>query len=515
MKIGITTNEILIPKKIFSSTVDKDLELDAPVPEYCPDIARIVKVDCTPFVEGCDVADGKAAVRGRVVYDVLYETDYKNRLRCVSFTQELAHTLALPRTDASNADADCFISCERIGCRLLSPRRLIIKATLGIRLDVEGETTLSALSVNEDESTFFRKKTIGFDGRTKRHTEVFKFGDSLPLAQSEKSIGEIVCGSISLQPPQLVVSQGRAEIRTTATLHALYEEENGEGRYLTTQKSFPITLEHQNGDIEDFKRISVKLEPFDAEFTPELDQYGESRVIKTSFSVGMKLHVTEPKAYTVAEDVFERGYDSTPVMGKVSLPYRSAFGESAFSEEAKIPASIPKAVSLLDASARDGGGNAELSDGGVTVKGVFLVTLLSETAEGITSNDVSLPYSRFFALELPESVSFVAHETEIAEVIPTFHSDGSATVKVIASARISAYSEKEEELVTSLTKRVARESSDDVPSLVFCYPSKGERLWDIAKLYRASPESIRSSNPSCFDEQGVAQDTCTPILIKA
>lgn len=514
MKISITTNQIAIPKRLFTSTVDKELELEAILPDYCADISRIVKVDCTPFAEVCEIADGKACVKGRAVYDLLYETDYKNRLRCVGFTQEFTASTAIPRNELTDLLADCDVACTRIGCKLLSPRRLQIKATLGASFEVEGEKTISALAVNEDETTFFRKKTIGFDGRTKKQADSFKFVDTIQLAQSEKSIGEIICGSVTLQPPQVTLSPGRAEIRTTATVRALYEEEDAEGKYRTSQKSVPVSFEYLNDSIEDFKQISVKLTPFDEEIASELDQFGESRIIKFAFSVAMRMSINEPKAYTVAEDVFEKGFESTPIIGSVALPYRSAFIESAFSEETKLAPSIPKIDSILESVVRSQAGSAEQEGDGVRVSGGFIATLLVETAEGIRSIDASVPYSRTFPLELNEIPTSLYCDCDAAEVIPTLHSDGSVSLKVIANAKISTFSEKQEGFVAALTKRTPISSESDEPTLIFCYAEQNETLWDVAKLYRASPETIKNENPQGFDESGRLTDAGKPIIIK-
>ena len=65
--MSISTYEISVPKKIYSPTVDKDLEFDSTLPEHCPDIARIIKVDCTPFVESCTISDGQSTVIGKAV----------------------------------------------------------------------------------------------------------------------------------------------------------------------------------------------------------------------------------------------------------------------------------------------------------------------------------------------------------------------------------------------------------------------------------------------------------------
>lgn len=513
MKIAITTNEILIPKKIFSPKVEKDLEFDSPLPEYCPDVARIVKVDCTPFAESCEISDGKVTVKGKAVYDVLYETDYKNRLRCVSFTQEFNQSVSLPRTNATDISAFCSVACERIGCKLLSPRRLVVKSTLGAQFEIEGETAVKAVAVNEDKETFFRKKTIGFDGRTKLYEGEYKFGDMLALAQSEKSIGEIVCGNITLQAPQVTLSPGRAEIKSIAAVHALCEEENNEGKYFMSSKTLPVNIDYTNEAVEDFKHISVSLEVSDAEFSPELDQYGENRIIKAAFSVKAKIKINEPKAYTVADDMFEKNYDSVPVKGASTLPHLHSQTETSFSAESKLQPMTPKPDTILDSSVHDYGSVAEKAEGGINIKGTFIVTLLTDTAEGIQSFDHSVPYTQFFPLDLPDGENAVVADTTPVEVLSTLHSDGSATVRVIAGTKIYIYTESEETFITEITKRVARQTSDEGAMLVYCFPQKGEDLWSIAKIYRADPESIQNANPSRFDEQGKPTEDGKPVLI--
>lgn len=510
----ITTNEILIPKKVFASRVDKDLELDTTIPEISPDVSRIVKVDCTPFTESVTVQDGKATLKGKAVYDILYETDYKRRLRCCNFTQEFSQTVPIPKTNAINLQAFAEADCERISCKLLSPRRVSVKVGLSTRFDIEGETPIKAISVTEDKSAFFRKKTIGFDGKASTFESSYKFSELLSLTQSERPIGEIVCGSIDVRTPAVTVSPGRAEIKTVATVHALCEEENAEGKYFTSVKSLPISIELNNDAIEEQKHISVKLTPTECSFTPELDQYGESRVIKSDFSVALCLRLNEQFAHTVADDMFEKDYDSTPVRATVSLPHAHSRTESSFSAESKLPSVSPKPETLLDASAHSFGISAEVDGDGIKVSGSFVATLLCDTAEGVQSFDHLIPFEKLLPHDIPTELTSVTAELSPDEVIATLHSDGSATVRIIATAKICILSENEESFISEVTKRTARSVAGDESTLIYCFPTRSEDLWSISKLYRTDPESIKASNPSYFDDGGVPFDRTKPILVK-
>jgi len=494
--------------------VEKDLEFDTPLADYCPDIARLIRVDCTPFAEGCEIQNDKAVLNGKAVYDVLYETDYKSRLKFCSFTQNFSQSVPIPRNSANDVTVFCSPKCERIGCKLLSPRRLVIKATLGTVFEIEDESAVKALAVNEDSETFFRKKSVGFEGKTTVQKENYRFGESLTLNQNEKSIGEIVFGTVTLQEPQISLSNGRAEIKTTALIQALCEEENNEGKYYTSSKSLPISIDYQNEAIADFKRVSVELTPADATFTPELDQYGENRIIKTDFSVKAVLKISEPKAYTLAEDVFERNFDSVPTFGSASLPLLFSQQEHSFTAEEKLPEMLPIPESLLSASARESGVTAEIAENGINLNGNFVVTLLANTADGIYSFDHVVPFSQFFSTELPSGECDITASVYPIEAITTLHSDGSATVKIIAGAKTAVHTKQEESFVADLSKRTPARAEEDFSGVIYRFPQKNEDLWHIAKSYRVNPEKVADANPDRFDESGKLTNVGGPILIK-
>ena len=445
---------------------------------------------------------------------MLYESEGKSRLRYVGFAQEFSHTVQIPRGTQKNVSVFCKPQCTRLFCRLISPRKPIIKTVIAIEAELEQENPIKALSVSEDSETFFRKKTIGFDGITKRCVKDREISDTLTLSQSEKSIGRIICGSVSLQSPQITLSRGKAELRTTATAHILCEEENGDGRYFATAKTLPVTIELTDDSIDEGKQARAYLAVTEREFTPELDQYGESRNIKAAFTVRAELFLNEQKAYTVAEDMFEKGYDSIPIITRATLPHLHSVTENGFSVESKLTPDEHRPTALLDCRAFPLSSAAIKKEDGVYTEGSFLVSLLASTEQGVKSYDRIIEYSRHFATELPENETSVSAEISPVEVIPTLHADGSVTAKVVAEAKISVYTETEEDFISEVSKRTAREPEATECALVFCYPHKNEPLWSIAKQYRQSPDAISDANPDSFDEQGFFRGTSRPILIK-
>ncbi len=511
--MAITTNEISIPKKLFGTRADKDLEFDSSIPEFCPDIARLIRVDCTPFSESCELDDSKAVIKGKVVYDLLYETDYKSRLRCCSFTQDFSQTIQLPRNNHESVSAFCRVDCERINCKLLSPRRFVIKATLGTSIDAEGCIPVKAVAVGNSEETFFRSKSLNYRGEKKRFSETFRFKDSFPLTQSEKSIGEIICGNVYLQQPQVTLSDGKAEIKSVASVHALCEEENNEGSYYVSVKTLPISIDFENETIDDTKKVFVSLSPSSSEISHELDQYGESRVINCEFSTLMQLDVSGEEEVTVADDVFEKGFDGTPVFSTATFPKILTESDVGFSEEVKIEPTVPTVGSILDTTVECKNGVSEITENGIRSSGIFTATLTYESDGRIYSIDKSIPFERMLSLDIQngKTVDTVTHPIEIQSQL---HPDGSVSLRVVASSHVTVFAESEETFVSDVTKRTVCDESIDDGTLVFCFPKKNESLWEIAKRYKTNPQDILASNQGSFDEEERAKGNGGPILIK-
>jgi hypothetical protein len=197
------------------------------------------------------------------------------------------------------------------------------------------------------------------------------------------------------------------------------------------------------------------------------------------------------------------------------LPHLVSANDVSFVTEAKIAPSNPTAENILDTAVRVYPSSVERAEGGISLNGNFVATVMTETAEGIHSHDHSVPYSQFFPIELPEGDSDVTAETYPIEITANLHPDGSMTARIVAGARISVSNETEESFISEVTKRVAREADSDENAVVYFFPEKGEDIWSISKRYRVDPETVLGANEDSFSDDGFPKSDAGPILIKS
>ncbi len=516
-----SSTQIRFPARVWDTVLDKETEFDGALPDYCPDIIRLIRVDCTPYTDTCQVMENKVHIGGRVIYDILYETDHRNKLRFCSFTQEFRHTADLPKTDAESLEAFCKVSCSKITCRMLSPRRPALRARLELHTTVSGVLAVSALSVQPTEDLFFSKKVLCYDVPDDTLRREFRFDEALPLLQGEESIGEMIYGTVTVQPPQTTVTRGSILAKTTAAVKVLYQPEDvSQGsNYRMAVKNLPLTLALESPDAEEGKHCSLQLEVAAHSVLPELDQYGESRMLKACFTVNAVARTMGKAETEVAEDLFAKDAVVTAHRTEVSMPRVASTADRSFTVDLKLPAEEPVFTALYDTTVRAGRVKASPAEGGVELTGSLSVSVLGDSTEGILHRDHTAEFVQFVPAELP-AAHIGAPETEITaevipfEIMPTLHSDGSISARVICNASLAF---RTQETVSFLSEPVKQmDPAEEEPySIAYFYPAKTDTLWSMAKKYRIDPAKLKADNPLSFDEGGrLLAGTKTVTILK-
>ncbi len=508
------TTQLRFPTRVMDTVLDKETEYDGSLPEYCPDVIRLIRVDCTPYVDGCECTSDKVHINGRVVYDVLYETDRKNKLRYCSFTQEFRHSADLPRNELENTQASCRAACSKITCKMLSPRRLVLRARLELHTTACGETVVSLLSAQPIEGMFFRKKCIRLDTAPGSVSRELQFEETLPLLQGEKNIGEIIFGHVSLHPPQVTVAEGSAIAKTNAVIKVLYESEDAEGGYCMTAKTVPLSVSLEDPAIRESKHCALTLDVGAYGVLPELDQYGESRLLKANFSVDATATLIGSVETEVADDLFSAAYEDTVTQTEMNVPNLDDMIDRSFTVDLKIPAEEPPFSALYDTTVRAGRIRATPIDGGVEINGTMNVSILGESRDGIMHRDYAEEFVQFVPVDLPDSLSGVVVDVVPFDVLPTLHADGSISARVINGAKIYLYTEQQVSFLSDIVKQVELDA-EDAYTVAYFFPTRADDLWSVAKRYRVDPAVLRETNPKAFDENGrLAGNIKTIVVVK-
>lgn len=512
--IKTSIKEILFPKRVLHTTVDKDLELEGSLPDYCPDISRLIRVDCTPVIESSEINGDKCFVVGKIICNMIYETDYKNKIKSAVFEKDFNHNFEVPMQNCSDPVAEACTRCTHISCKMLSPRKFIIKSRLALNLDVFCNTVYKTADIESGGNTFFKTSSINFEKKLNPYVEDFTFEEELPLLQNEKSIGEIVYGSVRLQPPQVTVTGNDAHIKTNAIIKMLYEAEDAEDELIMSTKTLPLAMTMSNLDINEANRISVSLSISKDKITSELDTYGENRIIKADFTALAKATISEKVNEIVATDLFTAEYVNKTESVSVSLPTIVTEYDRTFAIDTSIMPERMFLSPLLDTDIAINDLKVEPGEGGVTINGSYTVSVLGRTNEGVESFDFTGEFNEFIPIELPMNSSSVEVDLYPFDYSITMMSDGNIQLRIILNAKIKAHSEEKQTFISTIISQEPIAKEKESYAVVYYFPSKADTLWSIAKKYYVNPNAIKDANPNSFDEGDKVKSGIKMVMIK-
>ena len=103
------------------------------VPDYCPDIARIIETTGKVFLHSRELRDGRGTVSGTVRVTVLYTPEGEGGIRTLEFAMPFtAETDGRSLTDCAALLADT--ETEFLETRMLNPRKVFTHCKLVTRL---------------------------------------------------------------------------------------------------------------------------------------------------------------------------------------------------------------------------------------------------------------------------------------------------------------------------------------------------------------------------------------------
>ena len=99
-------------------------------------------------------------------------------------------------------------------------------------------------------------------------------------------------------------------------------------------------------------------------------------------------------------------------------------------------------------------------------------------------------------------------------MLPTLHSDGSISARVICNAHLALYTKESVSFLSDVTKQTELDRSDETYSVAYFFPSRTDDLWTVAKKYRVDPDRLRLANPDAFDDLGRLNAGVKTLLIR-
>ncbi len=506
MKAETTT--VLLPVTVFEASADKDIEFESTLADYLPNINRIIRADADLICEDVQINGNKGEIRGKAVFTLLYESDFKQKLRCERFNTDFTQRFDLRELPEGELYPKAKLVCSYVGCKTLNPRRFILRCRSDVQLEIRAMQKVKVVSTEDCKGAFFKTESVKTAVYTPDIIRDFKGEESVSL-DTLPPIGEIIYTSISFSAPEISQSEGSALIRAELLFKCMYESENEENTPQMFCRRLPavFTVDDENITAESELCLTLSATHFDA--VPDIDAYGEKRIIRLNYGARACMACLYRREINVPTDMFFEEYTVESKTQSFVFEEPEKDIRHRFSLDRMFDGEELYLDTCTDANADATVTETLITEEGISVKGNCTVSVLGLEGGVYRAKDANIPFSELIPFNAAGTVKATAEAgNPVAEMI-----GGRLSVRVPVTLSLSVTHKESISAISSAEIEKRTDSEKDEKPVIIYFPEKGESAWSIGKRYYVDPKKVMESNENAFDKDGVVTEKDTMLYM--
>lgn len=461
------------------------------IPDYCPDIARIVESSGCFFLRSHAFADGRVTVSGTVQVTVLYIADGSGGMRSFSYP------LTVEKTLDGKLGEDCRELCAdgvlvSLEVRALNPRKLSTRAAVELSAAPYCAGSLTVCGAVEQAAAFGVETRVETKEasliKAVRHKE-FLFTDEMLLSSGKESAAELLRRRIEPRVTECRVIGGKCALKGIVTVEVLYLSEGGTLCRAESELPFSQIIDGIDGADEN-TTAEATLRLTDA----ELHIGGETDDAR-SVSVKLFLHacviLRQRLQLRCVTDLYSTSHELSPQLQMLEL-----CGESqTLSQEQTVRLQIEtgvEAASVLGAEASFSGVTLVQEEGVALPRCIMMLRVLY-LDEGGAPLLVERQEELSARIAVPQGCVAAIRSVSAGELsaVPSL---GGIDVRCIATFTLRCEQSCRCPCLSTLSVEPRKEEPTEQPALILRALHDGEGLWELAKEYRTTAADILSAN---------------------
>ncbi len=494
-------------KDVYEGNFYQEWENEYELKESFPDFSRLIRIDSSPQIKDATLNGNTLTINGYNYFNVLYHSPEDEKIHFLHISEPFTMDENI-KLHSDNSIVNASIFCTFVSCKVISQRKIYIKAKNKISVDIKENIALNTPDMDmRNNVLYFKSEDVPMQTFLPPIVKTFDFTEELTIDGSYPSIERIVFSNVRLIPIDLIKNQGSVSLNASAIFKIFYESQSG---YVMFSRSVPLTLTVENDDIDENTLLYYFTSIENQSASSEMDNYGEEKIIRFTYNPSIILFRIKETVKTLPTDVFS----PTHILECKS----EIFKTSELSGITLKPFTIEKIFEIpdtdfseiYDSSAVMSVEISKQTEQGYFIEGICGISVLGMTDNGIDSVSFTVNFNQIFP-ELTNENNYVATVSPI-QATSMISGRNTITVKVNANTTVRKYVDKSHVVLSSFSELKKREPRDKNIITIY-YPSATEKLWDISKEYGVDPEEIIKENKLSFSSIGSLNESIKTIFI--
>ena len=484
---------ICLSETIYDGQAEQGVELDHVLPDYYPEIFRILSCRLTPRIMSYGiVGDSKLTLDGNVDIKVLYLAEGSNNIHCIEQRYTYTKTVDIGKAATGNNCIKLSSRADYCNCRAVSGRRIDVRGAISTRIYITAERTVSIPVMPKDLQVRTCELTCYGDIRS---TEK-QFSVREEIETGASGIGCIMRSYATAKVNDVRIISDKVIVKGAVTVNAAYsiynEKEQGYNDIERMSADIPVSqiIELQGVD-EDFAH-TAEIDILNCELTCNTD----NGIIGCNMLAVCRVRCSKEATVDVPIDIYSTQFETEHSSKQIKAVKSTANITKQFNLHAEAYCDDSEINAVWDCNAEVFNISCNVVENGIRLNGQICYQVLCRTNEGIPCYiEKQEGFEQIITADIESFNRIRDFSSECIDADYNIRQNG--TLELTAAVEFCCTTSDEEFISITDNVKIHEDRPkhhDSSYALRIFYADGSEDSWDIAKRYCTSVDAILSEN---------------------
>ena len=464
------------------------------LPDYCPDIAAILKCTVKPAVLSRQWSGDKLLVEGQSLVRVLYLDEERKCVRSFEGIHPFHGTIDAVGTSPAELPY-VSVRVNYVNCRAVSPRRIGVHGALTVKMECDPVKPAEVISDISGQNLYTRQEDVFCTVPVGAAEKNFSIGEVVDLGGGKPAAEMLIrtdCTPLITECKQL---SGKAIVKGRILLKTLYAVNTTDGTTEVTNHEFPFSQIIEMDGMEDTTQClsHIDLQSLDVHITA--DQNGNGTLLSVNIKLCIRLNGWRTDKIGVVTDAYSGIYPCESESGRfVSQELCFARRENTVLKEVlELPSD--SVTEIVDIWCETVPVTTRMEGEMCYADGHLPISMLARDREGCLSY---YEHVSDFTLQFDDRCDCMTADVTLVGVEYAIVG-GKIEIRLEFSVDRCGYNRRSLQALTYFDLLGEPYPSSDA-ALRICRAKKGDSVWEIAKTCHTAVEAVLEENELPGDE---------------
>ena len=510
MELELNKEPVFLSEVIFDGQAEQGVEFDYVLPDYYPDIFKILKCTLLPGIVSYNVSGTQLSMDGVVYIKALYLSENSGEIHCVEHKYTYSKSVDMVRS-GEKLTVTITPKVDYCNCRAVSGRRLDVRGAVSCKIRVSSVRQTEIISDAAGLET--KKVPLTYCGGKLTASRQFAVREDIETGTGSGGIQSVIYWDSAAEVTDTKIIADKVVVKGEVRIKALYLVKNSDGKQDTEvmEAVVPISQIVDMEGVNDKHICYVKLSVMDCSLEVKPSEAGENRLLGCDMTLDCIITASMENTVSLLTDVYSTEYETTFTKSSIKTEYSPQLIDRQLTLKNELVCSEGALQEIFDCRCEISNVTCRASeDGQLTVSGQCSSSAIGRLVSGTpVFLEKSGPFELAVDAACGESCS-VEPDLQVGSVSFSITGDSTVEMRIILQFKGCLYSVRSVDVINEIITDTEKPKAKNTEyALKLYFAEANEEIFAIAKHYNTCAEAIMAENEL---ESDVTTEPCMLLI---